>query len=194
MSNVLVTYTTNSGSTAEVADAIAAGLTRAGHTAQVKSAQNAASLDAYDAVVLGAPMIFGWHRPARRFLKENRAVLAQKKVALFACAMRLTQVPGEKLPEVSLALDENLAAAPVRPGRINIKERFTTVGYYLASMVKPVPAVKPVSIAFFNGKLEMFRLKWWQAAFVMIVVQASPGDYRDWDYIQTWSNSLSKLL
>jgi menaquinone-dependent protoporphyrinogen IX oxidase len=61
-------------------------------------------------------------------------------------------------------------------------------------MLQAAPEVKPVSIAFFNGKLEMFRLKWWQAAFVMIVVQGVPGDYRDWDFIGSWTKEISRQL
>lgn len=61
-------------------------------------------------------------------------------------------------------------------------------------MLGAAPGVKPLSVAFFKGKLEMFRLKWWQAAFVMIVVQGTAGDYRDWDAIRAWGEELGKVL
>jgi menaquinone-dependent protoporphyrinogen oxidase len=194
VSKVLIIYSTNSGSTREVAEAVAEELKQNGHTAEVKNIQTVTSVDEYDAVVVGAPMIFGWHQTARSFIRKFQFDLAQKKVAYFACAMRLTEVSGEKIPPLSLALDPSLAVKPAKPGSLSLKERFTTVGYYLNPMVKTGPAIKPVSIAFFNGKLEMFKLKWWQAAFVMLVVQGVPGDYRDWNYIKSWSKSLSSLL
>ena len=194
MSRVLVSYATNSGSTAEVAAAVAAELTAAGHAAEVRPMANVTALDGYDAVVMGAPMIFGWHNTARRFVKKHRAELAARKTALFACAMRLTRASRETLPPVALTLDANLVADEVKPGALNIKERFTTIGYYLKSMLPAGEGAQPVSVAFFNGKLEMFRLKWWQAAFVMIVVQAVPGDYRDWDAIRAWARSLGGQL
>jgi menaquinone-dependent protoporphyrinogen oxidase len=194
VSKVLIVYSTNSGSTGEVADAVAEELKQNGHTAEVKKIQDVTSVDGYDAVVVGAPMIFGWHQTARSFIHKFQSALAQKKVAYFACSMRLTEVPGESIPPLSLTLDPTLVAKPVKPGSLNLKERFTTVGYYLNPMVKNAPAIKPVSVALFNGKLEMFRLKWWQAAFVMVVVQATPGDYRDWDFIKSWSKSISSLL
>lgn len=192
MSKILVAYSTNSGSTTEVAEAVAAELGQAGHTVDVRSMKDIQSVSGYDAVVLGAPMILGWHDPARRFIKKHKAELAARKTALFDCAMRLTRASRETLPPVALTLDESLVADEVKPGSLNIKERFTTIGYYLKSML--LPGVNPVSVAFFNGKLEMFRLKWWQAAFVMVVVQATPGDYRDWDAIRAWGRSLGGLL
>jgi menaquinone-dependent protoporphyrinogen IX oxidase len=194
MSKVLVTYATNSGSTGEIAEAIAAELNQNGHAAEVKRIEEVTSVNAYDAVVVGAPMIFGWHAAARRFVKKYQGDLAGKKVAYFACAMRLTQVPGEALVDVPLTLDPSLATPPVKAGALSIKERFSTLGYYLRPMLKAAAAIKPVNVAFFNGKLEMFRLKWWQAAFVMIVVQGVPGDYRDWDAIKSWTQSISAIL
>jgi menaquinone-dependent protoporphyrinogen oxidase len=191
MSKVLVAYATNSGSTGEVAASIAEELTRAGHSAEVKPITADLDVNGYDAVVVGAPMIFGWAAGARAFLHRNQSVLAGKNVALFACAMRFTQVPDEKLPAVSWSVDPNLAAEPQKGGSLSLKERFTTAGYYLKPMLAAAPAVKPVEIGFFNGKLEMFRLNWWQSAFVMIVVQGIPGDYRDWGFIRGWAKGLA---
>jgi len=192
MRRVLVAYSTNSGSTAEVAAAVAAELTAAGHAADVQPLANVTALDGYDAVVVGAPMIFGWQPAARRFLQRHQKTLAAKKVACFACAMRLTRAPGESLPPVPLLLDPNLVSEPAKLGALNLKERFTTIGHYLKSMLGGAPAVKQLSVAFFGGRLEMYRLKWWQAAFVMIVVQAAPGDYRDWNSIKAWAQALGK--
>lgn len=191
MSSILVTYATNSGSTAEVAAAIADELTRAGHSARVFPINAAPDPADFDAVVIGAPMILGWHPAARRYLKRHQQQLAARPVALFACAMRLTRAPGETLPPLLLNLDDSLVSSPARAGRLTLKERFTTIAHYLRPMLGAAPQVKPVSVAFFNGKLETYRLKWWQAIFVMLVVQATPGDYRDWDCIQAWAGSLA---
>jgi menaquinone-dependent protoporphyrinogen IX oxidase len=190
MSHILVAYATNAGSTAKVAETIAEELTLAGHTAVVSPVEGVKDLGGYDAVVVGAPMIFRWHAAARRFLRQHRAELAGKKLALFACAMRLTRVEGEALPDVLLTLDPNLVSEPQQPGKLNFKERFTTLGHYLNPMLKAAGGLKPVSIAFFYGNLDMRKLKWWQAAFVMLVVQATPGDYRDWEFIRMWARKI----
>lgn len=187
-------YSTNSGSTADVAQAVAEELNKYGHTAEVSLVANVNNLTGYDAVVIGAPMIFGWHGNARRFVKQFRAQLAEKKTAYFACAARLTRVENESIPQLSLILDPNLASTPEIPGRLTIKERFTTLGYYLKPMLQAAPQVKLVSVAFFKGSLQMYRLKWWQAAFVMIVVQAPAGDGRDWEFIRSWAKSLAENL
>jgi len=192
MSRVLVAYATNSGSTAEVAEAVAQELKGCGHSTEVRQITEVSDLIGYDAVVVGAPMIFGWHITARKFLKRYQDQLKSKKTAYFACAARLTTVEGERLPEISLELDPNLVSNPEKPGRLNLKERFTTLKYYLDPMLNAAPQVKPVSVAFFKGSLQMYRLKWWQAAFVMIVVQAPPGDGRDWDFIKAWARSLGE--
>ena len=121
MSKVLVVYATNSGSTQEVAAAVAAELNQNGHTAEVNRSDEVTSIEGYDAVVVGAPMIFGWHAAARGFIKKYRQALSGKKVAYFACAMRLTQAPGEKLADVPLTLDASLAAPAAKPGSLSIK-------------------------------------------------------------------------
>ena len=83
MSKVLIVYSTNSGSTGEVADAVAEELKQNGHTVEVKKIQDAANIDGYDAVVVGAPMIFGWHQTARSFIHKYQSALAQKKGSIF---------------------------------------------------------------------------------------------------------------
>lgn len=193
MSKYLVVYATNSGSTADVANEVASELIKAGNSAEVRKVGDPGDLRAYDAIVVGAPMIFGWHSDALRFVRKHRTDLAGKKVAYFACAMRLT-VPDGKIPVAPpITLDPALAETPARAGSLTLKERFTALGYYLQPMLKSTQDIHPVSVAFFKGKLEMFRLKWWQALFVMAVVQAPAGDYRDWELIRSWARSLSSL-
>jgi menaquinone-dependent protoporphyrinogen IX oxidase len=139
-------------------------------------------------------MIFGWQAAARRFVRRHTAGLAGKKVAYFACALRLTRPPDEALPSLSIAFDPGLVSDPIDPGRLSLKERFTTTRYYLKPILAAAPQVRPLSVAFFNGKLELFRLKWWQAAFVMLIVRAAPGDFRNWTCIRAWAQSLSQSL
>jgi menaquinone-dependent protoporphyrinogen IX oxidase len=194
MSRILVTYSTNSGSTEEVAAAVLKQLESGGHQVTLMEISQVKSVGDYDSVVIGAPMIFGWHNQARTFVHQYARELNTKKVAYFACAMRLTVNQTEQLPKVALTVDPNLALEPENPPRLSIKERFTTLGYYLHPMLSAGKNVLPVSIAFLNGKLDMRKLSWWQAAFVMVVVQGTPGDYRDWDFINQWGGSLASLL
>jgi menaquinone-dependent protoporphyrinogen IX oxidase len=191
MSNVLVAYTTNSGSTAEVAEVVAGALRQKGHSVDIKECSSVGSLAAYDSVVIGAPMIIGWHSAARRFIRKHRVELTGRKVAYFACALSLTRTPAAAISTIPLTLDPGLVKDPARPGRINLHERFTTIDYYLKPMLSAATEVKPLGVAFFNGKLETYRLKWWQAVFVMVVVRAVPGDYRDFEVIKGWAEALA---
>lgn len=186
---ILVTYATNAGSTADVADAIAEEFKKAGREVDVHPIDKIELLDVYDSIVLGAPMIFGWHASARRFLRRNQKQLAGKKLAYFACALKLTDDHMES--SIQLAVDPGLVSDPVSAGRFKLKERFTTTRHYLKPMLASAPEIKPVSIAFFNGKLDLRRLKWWQVLFVLVIVQGKPGDYRDWVFIRSWAKTLA---
>jgi len=177
-----------------VAEAVAAELNQNGHTAEVMRIEEVTAVNAYDAVVVGAPMIFGWHSAARGFVKKYQGELASKKVAYFACAMRLTQAPEEAFANVPLTLDPSLAALPVKAGALSIKEYFSTLGYYLRPMLKAAVSIQPVNVAFFNGKLEMFPA---EMVAGRVCDDRGPGhtrDYRDWDAIKSWSKSISAII
>lgn len=57
---VLVAYSTNAGSTGEVAEAVAGELRKDGTTVDVKRLEEVADISPYQAVVVGAPMILIW--------------------------------------------------------------------------------------------------------------------------------------
>jgi menaquinone-dependent protoporphyrinogen IX oxidase len=192
MKKILVIYKTNSGSTAEIAQAIAEELRSKSLDVEVKSIHEAVDLSPYQGIVIGAPMIMGWHRDAVNFIKKNQAVLSAKKMAYFMAAMSLTDLPDPFAGRLPLALDPNLAVAPKNPQRLNFKENFATVANYLKPVLKAAPSISPISVAFFGGKLELFRLKWYAMLFVMIVIQASPRDLRNWPFIKEWAGSVAE--
>jgi len=37
----------------------------------------------------------------------------------------------------------------------------------------------------------LFRLKFFQMLFVMLIIQAQPGDLRNWDAIRSWAQDLA---
>jgi menaquinone-dependent protoporphyrinogen oxidase len=187
MNKILVTYATNAGSTAKIAEAVAAELAK---TAQVDilPLEKATVLDGYSAVVLGAPMILGWHRGALAFLKRNQAALSQKKLAIFVTCINLTKTDETSLGDVPLFVDEKLPKAPKNPARLSFKENYSTLKNYLTPILK---LVKPVSIGLFGGSLQYFSMKWWQAPFVLFVIQAMPGDKRNWKAIAEWAGQVA---
>ena len=191
MNKILVAYTTNAGSTEEVAQAVAEELRRCGQSVDLRRLEEVTSLAEYDSVVVGAPMILGWSRSAQRFVKRHRDELVNKRVAYFCTLLSLTQTSQDTLNGVPICIDPQLPSPPKNPGRKSIKEAYATLSNYLNPVLKAAPSVKPVSVAMFGGKLELFRLKWWQALFVMVIIQAHPGDLRNWDFIRAWASELA---
>jgi len=187
---VLVAYTTNSGSTQAVAEAVGEELGRAGAEVEVRRLEEVAGVEGYTAVVVGAPMILGWHRAAQRFVKKYQQALSERPVAYFFTAMSLTQTGQETLQGIPMVLDPGLARPPQRPGRLSLRERYATAANYLGPVLKAAPSVRPVSVAFFGGKLELYRLKLLPMLFVMLVIQARPGDRRNWPAIREWAAGL----
>lgn len=194
MKKILVAYSTNSGSTAEVAQAVGGELAKAGTQVDVRTFKDVTSVDEYAGVVVGAPMIMGWHIPAVNFVKNHEQVLRKIPVAYFFTAMSLTQSDQQDFGGIRIAVDPRLAKPPKNPRRLSFRENYATVKNYLPTALKAAPMVKPVSVAFFGGKLDIMRLRLWQKLFVMIVVQAQPGDCRNWTFIREWANDLSTKL
>ncbi|MER6355483.1 flavodoxin domain-containing protein [Streptomyces sp. NPDC001634] len=82
---VLVVYGTTNGSTGRIAEAVAGVLCKEGLAAEARPAQSVASVDAYDAVVVGGALYAGrWHRHARRFVRRHRRALAERPVWFFS--------------------------------------------------------------------------------------------------------------
>lgn len=82
--NILVTYATRSGSTEEVAQAVAEVLRNHNLPVDLQSAIHAYSIEQYSAVVICVALYGGrMHKDVRRFLAAHRASLTRLPVALF---------------------------------------------------------------------------------------------------------------
>lgn len=82
---VLVSVATRHDATAEIGSAIARTLREAGIETQVVPPARVASLNAYDAVVLGSAVYYGkWLPPALEFVERHREALLQRAVWLFS--------------------------------------------------------------------------------------------------------------
>ena len=80
-----VIYASKHGATAEIAEAIAEGLSRRGVEAAAISAEAVEAVDGYDAVVLGSAVYTGhWLKPARELADAQAGALAGKPVWLFS--------------------------------------------------------------------------------------------------------------
>jgi menaquinone-dependent protoporphyrinogen oxidase len=191
---ILVTYATLSGSTAEVAEAIGETLGQDGAQVDVRQIKDVGDVSVYDAVLVGGPMVMGWHREAVRFLKRHQDALSQIPVAYFITAISLTRTAQDSVNGVPIAYDPRLPKAPQNPDKLSFRERYATPTNYLAPVLKKAPQVKPVSVAFFGGKLVYTDLNILQMLFVMLIIGARPGDFRNWEAIRGWATGLAPAL
>ena len=187
MKRILVAYATMAGSSAEVAAAVAEELERAGLEADVRPIAQVASLDGYGGLVVGGPMIMGWHREARRFLRAQRRALLHVPLAVFVTAISLTQPEERVVDGVPVFVDEALPGPPAQPGRLSFRERYAQLPRYVRPILKAARPVRPVSVGLFAGRLEYGRLKPWAVMFVMTIIQAPAGDRRNWESIREWA-------
>ena len=194
MSRVLVAYATMAGSTVDVAQAVGEEIVKSGLQVDILPIGEIKDLQAYDGVVVGGPMIMGWHRESLRFLKKNREAFQHIPLAVFVMATSLTQTSETSMDGVPVYVDEKLPKLPTNEDRLNFKERYARLSNYLRPILKATLPVKPVSIGVFGGRLEYGRLKWWAVLFVMLIIQAPAGDRRNWLAIRSWAAGLPAAL
>jgi menaquinone-dependent protoporphyrinogen IX oxidase len=194
MKKILVTYASMAGSTAEVAGVVAEELVHSGLTVELLPMKEVGSLEPYQAVVVGGPMIMGWHRSALHFLKVHRKEFKRIPLAVFVLGMSLTRAGNMSLEGVQVWVDEKLPKVPGDPARLTFKERYSMLSHYLRPILRAVRPVKPVNLGFFGGQLEYGRLKWWAVLFAMLVIQAPAADRRNWQFIRSWAAGLPAAL
>lgn len=194
MNKILVAYATMAGSTAEVAKVVGEELGKGGWQVDVLPVGEVRDPGAYDAVILGGPMIMGWHRSAMGFLKKHRSVFQHIPLAIFALAMSLTKTEETSLDGVPVWVDENLPKAPKQMGKLSFKENYAKLSNYLLPILRAAKPAHPLSLAVFGGRMEYGRLKWWAVLFAMLIIQAQAGDHRNWPSIRAWAASLSPQL
>ena len=188
---ILVTYATNAGTTAEVAQAVGEELSKITRfQVDVKLIDEVETIEPYSAAVIGAPMIFGWHRGARKFLKKHQDSLSKIPTAYFVTAMNLTKTDETSLDGIPLSVDP-VVAKPVKwEGHLSFKERYSLPSNYLRPILKTAPKVRPVAVGFFGGKLAMYKMKWWQVLFVLIFIQTQQGGSHNMPFIREWAAGL----
>jgi menaquinone-dependent protoporphyrinogen oxidase len=190
MTKILITYASMTGSTVEVAQAVGEEIARGGLQVEILPISQVKDLVSYDAVVVGAPMIMGWHRTASGFLKKHRGDFQRIPLAVFVMAMSLTKTGETSVQGVPVYLDEKLPKAPEKEGSLSFRERYARLSNYLRPILQATRPVTPVSIGVFGGRLDYGRLKWWAVLFAMLIVRAPAGERRNWPAIRSWAAGL----
>lgn len=191
---VLVAYATKFGSTGELAEAVAEEMRGAGCDVEVRRAEKNTSVAGFDAVVVGGPMIFGWHKDATAFVKARREELRRLPVVYFITAGSLTEDGTAVVDGVPIVKDTWLVKPPARSGKPSYRERYARPAHYLGDVLKETHPVRPLQVAFFGGVLDLSKMNILQKLFVMLVIGATPGDLRHWEAVREWARRLPDVL
>jgi menaquinone-dependent protoporphyrinogen oxidase len=164
---VLVTYATRYDSTAGVAEQIANALRASGHEVDVCPVREAPDLGPYGAVALGSPVFAGrCLGDAADFLQVRRNDLNRMRVAYFTVGLLLRSKPEEGLEVHRRAIEK---------------------------LRRSAPEVEPVAVGNFVGALDKRKLgrplRW-----LMTLMRAEEGDFRDAEAIRQWAEGLSERL
>ncbi len=165
MKPVLVAYASKYGATAGIAERIGEVLRDAGLPAEVVPAAKVRDLAPYGAVVLGsAAYMFRWRKEAAKLLKALAAE-AGRPVWLFS-------------------------SGPTGEGDT---EAFTEGEKLPKGLIPLADRIGPRDIATFGGVLDMAKLNAFER-WVMGMMKAKPGDYRNWEAIDAWARAIAAAL
>jgi menaquinone-dependent protoporphyrinogen IX oxidase len=191
---VLLVYATRHGSTKEVAEAVAEELRTAGLQVELCEASAAPAPTGFDAVLVGAPMIMGWHKEARKYVKRHREELAHVPVAVFVTAASLTEDGLDDVRGVPVFKDPWLVKQPREAGRLRRKERYALPAHYIGDILTDCAPARPRQVALFAGSLDLTTMNILEKLFVLLVVGATPGDGRNFKAIRDWAAGLATTL
>ena len=163
---ILVAHASKYGATMEIARRIADRLSASGYDVTFEEARTVRGTEPYDAVVLGSALyMFRWRKDAKRFLSRYRKELSQKPCWLFSSG---PTGPGDPVDLLK--------------GKI-MNERMKIL----------VDQINPREVTVFGGIIQTEKLNRFDR-FVMKMVKADTGDFRDWDAIDAWAAKIGKEL
>ena len=196
---ILMVYGTKSGSTGEVADAVGDALRERGVTVDVRQVGDVAEVGSYDAVIVGSPVLYGKpHSAVAKFLERNQEALRRMPVAAFLTCLELTTTVDENERSIPTYVDPSLGRPPADEDRMSYFEKTHLMSEFLDGLLRNAPQVKPVSVAFFRGKLDYDELDWISRLVMrliwLIYRRAPEGDLRNWQAIRSWATTVSAAL
>jgi menaquinone-dependent protoporphyrinogen oxidase len=166
MKNVLVTYGSKFGSTAEIAEKIAEVLRTRGLNVSIMPASTVSDLSAFNAVVLGSAVYTGhWTKEATDFLVSHEDSLSTRPVWFFSSGPTGQGDPVERLHGWRFP-----------DAQLDIADR-----------------IRPQGMVVFHGKIDIQNLNFGER--LMIRAVGSPtGDFRDWTAITAWAEEIATTL
>ena len=172
---ILVAYDSEAGSTGEIADFIGNIFSENGFIVEIKHVRETVDLTSFDCVVIGSPIRYDkWMSDASKFVKNNQEILSKIPVAFFFTCLVLAK-ENEKTTRQAKGYSDKIYAI--------------------------APKVKPVSMGEIVGVLDYSKLSFTSTMILKLylVIQrirdrdrsiGKEGDYRDWDAIRSWVESI----
>lgn len=169
-SSVLIAYATCSGSTREVAQAIAAAMDETGVPAEVQAVEDIETLAGREAVVLGAPLYAGrFPKEFRRFLRRTREALRGQHPWFFVVGP--TRNRPEDFESARKQAERQLRAFPW----LNVKEMDVFGGRWsMANLPFPFSLLKRIP----GNPMKKIPAE----------------DIRDWAAIRAWGIAIAKQI
>lgn len=165
---ILVTYESQFGSTAEVANFIGHQLTLDSSKIDIKRISEVDDLSSYTKIIIGSAIQYdNWMPEARAFVISNRKILAQLSIAFFFTCLTLSKKTDKTEKKANL---------------------------YSETLYALAPEVKPISIGRFAGVLNYAKMSLVSRVFakgLFTIIGVKEGDYRDWNAIGDWTKSLN---
>jgi len=167
--HILVTYASQGGSTAGVAEAIGKALAANSAIVDVRPIQEVTDLSPYSAVLIGSAIHSGkWMPEAMRFLERNHNTLRHIPTAVFQVCMIL-----------ATGSEQYRRMAP---------EWFAPVRTHIQPLAEAsfAGALWPNQYPKLSDKLGL--------RIFLATIKLKNGDYRDWDAIRAWAEGVGPLL
>ena len=159
---ILITFSSKYGSTAEIAGKINEIILEAGFETSLLPVDQVKNVSEYKAVILGSAVYIGrWRKKAKKFLKANEKILADKPVWIFSSGPTGEGDPVELLDGWK----------------------------YPKSLQAVISNIKPRNITLFHGAVitsKLSGLHKWMAN----KVEAPVGDFRDWNAMTGWAKGI----
>lgn len=177
MKNVLVLYWSHDGHTARVARRICETIRQEGHAAEmmnvIEADREGVDLDAYDVIVMGAAIRYGYFNKAFiNFANKNAAKLNSKPNSFF-----------------------NLTLIARKP------EKRTIEGNVYARKFVENSLWKPKEVKCIAGKVDYPNWNWFDAIQIQLIMSMTNGptdksvvaDYTDWDDVKEYARHILTL-
>ncbi len=163
---VLVVYASKYGATAEIAEKIGEILRQADLQVDVLPVKKVKDVKGYRAIVMGIGVYIGqWRKEAVKFLKAKEELLTKQPVWIFSSG------PTGKGDPLEL-----------------------TKGWKFPEKLKPIiERIKPRDVSIFHGAIDTKKLTFIEK-FLISMVKAEVGDFRDWNAINSWANTIANEL